>query len=60
MTTDGQQDYWIGNQGQGKVKEVDKEDGEMTAGFMQEQLGQELQEIQMNGVDMRRARSYTG
>ena len=51
----------IGNQGQGKGKEVDREeDGEMTSGYMQEQHGPELQEIEMNGIYMRRATSYTG
>ena len=37
MTTDGQQEQWIGNQERGKRKEVDREeDVEMTSGFMQE------------------------
>ena len=40
MTTYGQQELWIGNQGQGKGKEVDiEEDGETTFGLMEEQHG---------------------
>ena len=56
-----EQEQQIDNQGYGKGKEVDREeDGEMASGYMQEQHGQELQEIEMNGVYMRRATSYTG
>ena len=36
-----------------------EEDGEMTSGFMEEQHGPELQKIEMNGIYMRRATSYT-
>ena len=49
----------LATKGQGKGKEVDREeDGEMTSGFMQEQHGPELQEIEVNGVYMRRVTSY--
>ena len=48
----------IGNQEREIGKEVDREeDEEMTSGFMQEQHGPELQEIEMNGVYMSRATS---
>ena len=44
----------------GNLKDIDgEEDGEMTSGFMQEQHGPVLQEIEMNGVYLR-VTSYTG
>ena len=49
----------IVNQGQGKGKEVEREeDGEMSSGFLQKQHERELHKIEMNDVYMRRATSY--